>query len=121
MKKEALRLRIVNTISSAGLADVKSDRVKQGKIYCLQVTTWEIDKATSGGNTRCRLFIDGHGYKHYFGEQDGPSANTLYWWKEPIWLVPGEALGLEVDQAQASTAVNMYATGYWVQAGEGIG
>ncbi len=121
MKKEALRLRKVATISGAGLASVAFDCTEIGKIYCLQIISWEIDKATSGGNTRCRLFIDGHGYKHYFGEQDGPVADTLYWWKEPVWLYEGEAVALEVDQAQAATAVNMYALGYSVPEEAGVG
>lgn len=118
--KNGLRDRITGYISGAGLAAVKGDLVPAGKIYCYQRIAWEIDKATSGGNTRCRLYIDGRGYNHYLSEQDGPTAAALYWDADPVWLHPGEKLALEVDQAQATTTVQIYATGYFVDFGEGV-
>lgn len=117
--KNGLRDRITETIASAGLAVVKGKPVPAGRIYCYQRIAWEIDKATSGGNTRCRLLVDGHGYNHYLSEQDGPTAAVLYWDADPIWLHPGERLGLEVDQAQASTVVQIYATGYYTESDQG--
>jgi len=119
-RKNALRLRAREVFSSAGLATLYSEVVPAGKVYCIQHTAWEIDKATSGGNTRCRLYIDGHGYKHYIAGQDAPSADTLYWWQHPIWLIQGERLALDIDQAQASTTAEMDMSGYWTEQGEGI-
>ena len=118
--KNALRLRPRKLFASAGLQTLYSDYVERGQIYCFQQVAWEIDKATSGGNTRCRLYIEGHGYKHYLAGQDAPSADTLYWYKEPAWLIPGERLALDIDQGQASTTAEMDITGYWTEFKEGI-
>lgn len=119
-RKDALRLRAKELFSSAGLRTLYSERVEPGKMWCVDHTAWEIDKATSGGNTRCRLYIDGHGYKHNIEEQDAPAADTLYTYADPIWLIPGERLALDIDQAQASTTAEMVMTGYWIELKEGI-
>ena len=119
-KKNALRLRAKKTFSSAGLQTLYVELVEHDKIYCFQQIVWEIDKTTSGGNTRCRLYISGHGYKHDLEEQDAPAANTLYTYDTPVWLIPGERLALEIDQGQASTTAQMEILGYWTEQKEGI-
>lgn len=118
--KNAVRIPIKGTIVDAGVQDLLSPRVPEGQIHCYQHMTWGIDKTTSGGNTRCSLYIEGHGYKHYFAEQDAPTATDLYSYPYPVWLVPGERLGLEIDQGQASTTAQMWLTGYWVKFEEGL-
>lgn len=118
--KNALRLRSKKTFSAAQLQTLYSDIVEPGYIYCVQQVAWEIDKATSGGNTRVRLFIAGHGYRHNIEEQDAPAADTLYTYAEPIWLIPGESLAIDIDQAQATTTAEMILTGYWTEFKEGI-
>jgi len=118
--KNALRLRARQLFASAALQTLYSDYVEQGKIYCVQQVAWEIDLATSGGNTRVRLYIDGHGYKHLIEEQDAPTASELYTYNDPIWLIPGERLAIDIDQAQASTTAEMCLTGYWTELKEGI-
>jgi len=118
--KNALRLRAKKVFAAAGLQTLLSEYVESGKIYCVQQVAWEINLATSGGNTRCRLYIEGHGYKHYLAEQDAPTADKLYWYKEPVWLVPRERLALDIDQAQASTTAEMNMTGYWTELKGGI-
>lgn len=118
--KNALRLRATKVFSSAGLQTLYTEPVEHDKIYCLQQIAWEIDKATSGGNTRCRLYISGHGYKHDLEEQDTPVADTLYTYDTPVWLIPGERLALEIDQAQASTTAQMEMLGYWTEQKEGM-
>ena len=118
--KNALRLRARKVFASAGLQTLLSEYVDYHKIYCIQQVAWEINLATSGGNTRCRLYIQGHGYKHFLAEQDAPAADTLYWYKEPVWLIPRERLALDIDQGQASTTAEMNITGYWTEFKEGI-
>ena len=118
--KNALRLRAKEVFSAAELQTLFSDRVEHGFIYCIQQVAWEIDKATSGGNTRVRLYIDGRGYKHNIEEQDAPVADTLYTYPYPIWLIPGERLAIDIDQAQASTTASMILTGYSSELKEGI-
>lgn len=111
-RKDALRLRAKELFASAALQTLYSERVEPGEMWCIDHTAWEIDKATSGGNTRCRLYIDGHGYKHNIAEQDAPAANTLYTWSKNEYLYPGERLALDIDQGQASTTAEMCLTGY---------
>jgi len=118
--KNALRLRANETFANAGLRTLYSEYVHPGKIYCVQQVAWEIDTATANGNTRVRLFIAGHGYRHNIEEQDAPAADTLYTYAHPIWLVPGERLAIDIDEAQASTIAEMILTGYWTEFKEGI-
>ena len=118
--KNALRLPVKETFSDAGLQTLYSELVKAGKIYCIQQVAWEINLATVGGNTRVRLFIDGHGYRHNIEEQDAPAADTLYTYDTPIWLIPGERLAIDIDQGQANTTAEMHLTGYWTEFKEGI-
>lgn len=110
--KNALRLRYPKTFSSAALQTLESVRVESGWCWVVEHVAWEINKATSGGNTRCRLYIKGHGYKHDIVEQDAPVADTLYTWSKNEHLFPGESLALDIDQAQASTLAQMEISGY---------
>jgi hypothetical protein len=119
-KKVPLRDRAKDKLSSAGLWTLELERVEVGKINCYQRISWEISLATSGGNTRCRLVIKGHGYDVPLAEQDAPAADTLYWYKDPTWLYAGERLALIVDQAQAATVAEINAIGYWTEDKEGI-
>jgi len=118
--KNALRLRAKKTFASAGLQTLYSERVEQSFIYCFQQVSWEIDKATAGGNTRCRLYIGGRGYKLNLDEQDGPTANQLYTYNEHVWLIAGERLALDIDEGQASTTAEMNIAGYYTESKEGI-
>jgi len=118
--KNALRLRARKRFALAALQTLLSEPVESDKIYCIQQVAWEIDKATAGGNTRGRLYIEGSGYKHYLAEQDTPVADTLYWYKEPVWLIPRERLALDIDQGQAATTAEMHIAGYWTEQKEGI-
>ena len=118
--KNALRLHEVKTVSAAGLATIQSEVVPHDQVWCIQRLTIEGSLVPSGGNTRCRLYIDGHGYKHYLSEQDAPVAGALYWYDDPVWLIPGERIAVDWDQAQADTTLELIATGYWTEAKEGI-
>lgn len=112
-RKNGLRLKLDQHYASAGLQTLKSDIVPGKVIWCLESIAWEISKATSGGNTRCRLFIDrGASDKFYFEEQLTPVANWLYTYDDNVYLYGGERLGLEIDQAQAATVAKLWATGY---------
>jgi len=118
--KNAFRQRLKQTFSGAALKTLYSERVEHDKLYCIQQVAWEIDKTTSSGNTRVRLFIAGHGYRHNIEEQDAPAANTLYTYNDPIWLIPGERLAIDIDYAQDDTTAEMCLTGYWTELKEGI-
>jgi hypothetical protein len=119
-KKSPLRDRKAELIASAGVARVRLERTEPDKLVCYQRISWEIDKATSGGNTRCRLVIEGRGYDLPIAEQSVPTAGVLYWYEESVWLVPGEKICLIVDQAQASTNADLHGIGYWRERDEGV-
>lgn len=120
MIKNALRERAKRLFSSAGLQTLYSRRVPNDKIYCFQQVAWEIDLTTSGGKDRVRLFIAGHGYNHYLEEQGSPTATRLYTYSEPVWLIPGEMLAIEIDQGKENTTAEMHLTGYSTKFAEGI-
>lgn len=112
-RKNGLRLRPDKLFASSGLQTLYTPKVPRGLIWCLESIAWEIDKVTSGGNTRCRLYIDrGAGDKHYLDEQLTPAADWLYTRNEKDYLYEDERLALEMDQGQAATAAKMYITGY---------
>ena len=112
-KTSGLRIDMDQLFSGAGVQRLLSTPVPEREWWCLRAIAWEINKATSGGNTRARLYVDrGAGQRHYLDEQLTPTADWLYTRSEDDWLWPGERLGLEVDQGQASTIVKLYAGGY---------
>jgi len=108
---EAIRIHVVGNIASAGLGTIQSDRVPEGEWWCVCRTEYEGNKTTSGGNTRARIYIGGHGPKFYLREQQSPSANNLYQVVNEFDLAPGEWVALEWDEAQADTDLNMYIIG----------
>ena len=117
-RKNALREVLDTLIASAGVATVYGDHVKPGWLHCIEHISWEINLATSSGNTRCRLFIDRGGARDYLEEQAAPAANNLYTYNEKQWLGEGERVGLEIDQAQASTTLKGLIRGYRQEAKE---
>jgi len=106
-----VRIHVVDTIASAGLGTISTSRVPPGERWLIERTEYEGDKTTSGGNTRCRVYIGGHGPKFYVKEQDGPSADKLYQIANEYSIYPGEWITLEWDEAQADTILNMYIIG----------
>lgn len=111
-RKDALRLRLKQLFTAAQLNTLYSVRVPEGELWVIEQIAWEIDLALSGGNTRARLYLEGHGYKHAIEEQSAPAASSLYTYSEPLFLISGERLALDLDQSQASTTVELHATGY---------
>lgn len=104
------------TFSAADLVTLQSEPVPEKTVWRLDRITFEGDKTTSGGNTRARLVIIRGSTKRAIFEQDGPSADTLYRDPDPIELAAGERLGLEWDEAQAATRLqlNLYGRAFSV-------
>ena len=111
-QKNALRLHYTDKKSGAGLQTLMSDIVPAHELWCIQRYAYEGSAATSGGNTRARTYVEGHGYKHYVSEKDGPSLATLYWDPDSIWLHEGERLAQEWDQAADGNVLDLYVNGY---------
>lgn len=118
--KRALRLTLDKTISSAGLATLESDRVPAGEMWCLQHLSWLIDTALGGGNYRARLQVKQSAVLRPLEQQDDPEANELYTYEDEEWLGESEQITLELDQAAASTIARLWASGYRVDAKEGV-
>ena len=118
--KRAIRWANQATNSEAGLAYLYSEWARERELVCIQRLAWEINKATSGGNTRVRVYIDRAGVRWPIDEQAGPTASALYTLVDPFWLVPGERICLEIDEAQASTLAKMWAMGYFTDFPEGF-
>lgn len=111
-RKDALRLRCVKTTGDAGVIYFETDQVTEHQIWCLEQIAWEIDKSLSGGNLRARIYIKTGGYNHYLEEEPAVVADTLYTYTEKPYIHEGEVFGLELDQAQASTKIQLFITGY---------
>ena len=116
--KHALRIDQRLTVAAAGLATVRTDPVPPGTEWMCERIVFEGSSATSGGNTRARVYVGGHGPKYYLFEQDAPTADTLYWEDDHNRLYPGEWLALEWDQAQVSAQLILQVTGYYELEGE---
>jgi len=119
-RKSAFRDRVTKVISSAGLGIVRSEPVERDKVYCWQQIVWQINKVLADGDSRVRLYLEGHGYKHYLEGWKPVDADTLYSYNEDVWLVPGESIALELSNNQATTTVGINMTGYWTDRSEGI-
>ena len=111
--KNALRLRVTGKQTSQGLFTLYTDKVESGKAYCFQDIVFSIDKVLEDGNSRARLYIEGHGYKHYLDEYSPILENGIYSYDRPLWLYEGERLALELDEVQANTTALMHIIGYW--------
>lgn len=118
--KNALRLSYQGEYTSAGVQRLESDPVESVKRLCVQHAIYQGDKAAAGGNNRARLYIDRTGTRRYIAEQGFPLGGKLYALRDPFWVEPRERVGLEWDQAQANTRLDLLLVGYWVKADEGI-
>ena len=114
--KKQLRITSHTTVSAAGIQEFYGPYVRYGQVWGVQRFTWETDKATSGGNTRARVYIDRMGVRFPIAEQDAPAADTLYSIVDPFYLVEGERIMIELDQGQATTTVESHLVGFEEQA-----
>jgi len=89
---------------------VRSELVKKGKRYCFQRVTFE-DKTSAF--TSLRVYVEGHGYEHNLAESKNCLAATLYWLKDPIYLIPGERLVGKFTGTTTGDDLEMCITGYW--------
>ncbi len=119
-KKNPLRVRVGPISFAAGLATLRSNQVEPDTIWRIERLSFEGDTVTSSGNTRARVYIDGHGYKLHIAEQRAPGADVLYWIPNAFSVLPGERVALEWDQAQADTVLEMHMIGYSHDSKDGI-
>jgi len=102
--------RIVGTGVTGVVVELKSRPIKIGKRYCFQRVTFE-DKTSAF--TSLRVYVEGHGYEHNLAESKNCLAATLYWLKDPIYLIPGERLVGKFTGTTTGDVLEMCITGYW--------
>jgi len=90
------------------LQNLRSKEVPPGWMYLLQVISWELSVALSGGNTRARLCIERQGSQYPIQTQATPTVNQLYPYTDQVNLFPGDNLLLELDNAGTNTHAKMY-------------
>jgi hypothetical protein len=110
--KNSLRLHYEVIAAAAGLLTVESDSPDPGELWCIQHCSVRGSSTTSGGNTRAQLYVSGHGYKHPLEEQDAPEASVLYSYSDDVYILPGERLSADWDQAQANCLLELFVEGY---------
>lgn len=66
---------------------------------------------STSGPTSIDLYLDGHGYKHYFAQQKPGVAGTIYYLDQPLRVSQGETLVVEFVGGGASDVMEAWATG----------
>ena len=108
-RTQILRERYRATATGGTYDYVKSDRVPPGQEWV--ITTHSFENETGARGT-VRGYADGHGYNHWFWEQESPAAATLYWWKQEIRLREGEQLSCRQASCTASDKLQLLINGY---------
>lgn len=62
--------------------------------------------------TKIRLYVKGHGYEHWVGEETTVVANTLYWIEWPTYIAEGEQLVARFYGATANDVLTMLVEGW---------
>ena len=62
--------------------------------------------------TSIRVYVGGHGYEHWVGEEKTVAAGTLYWIDWPTYLVPGEQLVARFYGATAGNVLELLLEGW---------
>jgi len=118
--KRAFREARKKLFADAGLVTLAFNDVPAGTVRCVQHVSVKTDLALSGGNDQIMVVVAGHGEDDPITDQITPVANDTYWYDQPFWLVPGERLEVELDEAQAATTVTAIIRGYDLPVSEGV-
>lgn len=111
-QKMPKRIRERALATSGTLDYVKSPIVPPGEIWCLQNISYENE---TGARGTFRRYIEGHGYKHFVAELQGPGAAELISWDGELFLLPGEQLVVQQASCTVADVLALYATGYAVK------
>ena len=69
-------------------------------------------EAKGSNPDKIRVYVQGHGYEHWVGEEVEPSHSTLYWIEWPTYLVPGEQLVARFYGMDATNELEMILEGW---------
>ena len=77
----------------------------------IQLTRISVE--VEGGNPdQIRVYVRGHGYPHWVGEEVEPEHDRLYWIEWPTYLVPGEQLVARFTGADAGDVLHLLVEGW---------
>lgn len=79
--------------------------------FLLQITRICVEEETNAP-TSIRVYVKGHGYEHWVGEEKTVAAGTLYWIEWPTYLVEGETLVARFYGATAGNVIHMLVEGW---------
>lgn len=79
--------------------------------YWLQITRISLEEKGSGPD-KIRVFVKGHGYEHWVGEETSCSGDTLYWIEWPTYLTEGETLVARFYEAVDGDELEMLIEGW---------
>lgn len=77
----------------------------------IQFTRICVEEKTNGP-VSIRVYVGGHGYEHWVGEEKDPKGSTLYWIEWPTYLVPGEQLVVRFTGATADDELVLLLEGW---------
>jgi len=112
-KRRDFKHRLTGKSTALATEKLTHGPIKQGWILCLQSIA---SKDITNACTTLRLVVTGHGYDHLFREQASPSANTLYWTTEPLYLIPGEKLEVHFIGTTSGDLLEAHLTGFMEEA-----
>lgn len=113
------RFPLAQEFTSAGLSVLRGQQVPDGQEWLVTYHSFEANKATSGGNTRARAFVERGTEKIPYTEQKSPAADRLYWDDVPIPMFPGDRFAVEWDNAQINTVAKAVYSGIATRIEEG--
>lgn len=96
---------------AAGNAFEEVEYVPQLQEYFLQITRVCVE-AEGSNPDKVRLYVKGHGYPHWVGEEAEPSHSILYWLEWPTYLTEGESLVARFYGMDAGNKLHMLVEGW---------
>jgi len=110
-KKFPLRIWLTKK-ATATSHDLETDPVDEGWEWRIEGLAFEDETSAA---TEVRVWIKGHGYKHYICEQVSLSATTLYWFNDDFSLFEGEQLVFSFLGVTAGDELRAYIRGYKIE------
>ena len=100
----------VKGIAAGGAYDEIEYRHSLEAFY-LQITRISLEEKGTASSS-IRLYVKGHGYEHWIGEEKTVVVDTLYWIEWPTYLVEGETLVARFIGATEDNVLEMLVEGW---------
>jgi len=100
---------VLTKTASAGSNDLSAERVKMGRLSCIQRVGVENETTAC---TDVRIMKVGGWGEFLIAEQDTVVAATLYWYDKPFYLIEGEYLTVRFTGCTADDTLMVYVAGW---------